>query len=58
MDWAVRVVSWPDGAVVAVNQFQGDDPPQTCTVTSRSYNCLGPEPQTAAQNWLNTVITH
>lgn len=57
-DWDVAVLSWPAGVLTAQNHFQGGDPPNTCSATTTDTSaCQGPEPTSAARDWLNTVMT-
>jgi hypothetical protein len=56
-DWTVRVLSWPNGDLIAEHQFQGADPPPNCTEHAGMSNCAGKPPQTEARAWIKTVIT-
>lgn len=53
-DWSLRVLSWPDGVLIAERSFQGADPPEECSPSAG--NCYG-DPQADATVWLKTVIT-
>lgn len=57
LDWTVRILSWPSGDVVAVHQFQGADPPDSCTSGNGLNECEGKPPQDQATAWVKTVIT-
>jgi hypothetical protein len=56
-DWTIRVLSWPNGDLIAEHQFQGADPPPNCTQNAGMSNCGGKPPQTEATAWIKTVIT-
>jgi hypothetical protein len=56
-DWTVRVLSWPNGDLIAEHQFQGADPPPNCTQNAGMSNCGGKPPQADATAWIKTVIT-
>jgi hypothetical protein len=57
IDWTVRVLSWPNGDLIAEHQFQGADPPPNCTENAGISDCVGKPPQTEATAWIKTVIT-
>jgi len=52
-NWQVRVVSWTDGQLLAVNAFEGGDAPQT--KSSGSGPAYGGPPSTACSEWLASL---
>ena len=68
LDWDVRVLRWPDGAVLAANSFRGGDPPDVYQSKSRTDPCgsnlpgavcltqYGKSPQDDFMTWLKTVL--
>lgn len=56
LDWQVRVIAYPQGSLLAVNAFTGEEPLFTIQIGSDggSEN-YGEAPSANAANWLNTL---
>lgn len=66
VDYIARLVSWPDGGIIAGQAFTGDDPPAThtvsgsCRANTSAYGCKNPvygtSPRGAFGTWLQQQL--
>ena len=58
-DYDVRVVDWRNGAVLALQQFQGENPPDSADMQSNNGSGLviGRPPEVPLGTWLSQVVT-
>jgi hypothetical protein len=66
IDYDVRLLSWPDGVLVAGASFTGGDPPSSrtvsaaCRANSDGYGChdplYGPSPAVDLESWLTQQL--
>jgi hypothetical protein len=66
IDWDVRLVRWPDGAVLGTMSFRGADPPESHSFQAGTAPCGSPgglcgtvhgnSPQDAFEQWIQQTV--